>query len=499
MNVIRNALIVVLSSAALGVWSGPAHAQDAVSRRDELTEAAKTAPPSEQAARWRELAQFLERDGQWLDANYAWKQAFAHSEAQGDAEGEARTALAFAEQVLSDGESGAATKASFADAEIALTKARDAGATADWVGIGLARCAAALGRVDDQIAILDATIAAQPGSTAARRARAFALYDAGRDAEAVAAFEDVTQRTLGDVLPLALTQSSAARRSGDEATALAAGQRAVSLAPQDPRGWLAVWQIYAADKRFTELADRLVALAAIYDTSAPGAHYTGFACSAAERWDDAQRWLAKAVEVSPRNVTPRLESARILRDVRHDRAAAIAEYQRVLEIAPDNDMAVAALQYIAQRISDGEGNPAGAVPLFETIAQARPDDATHQANYALALRWSGRYEDSRKAYEKAEKLAPYDAQIRNDHGLLLLVMGLDDLARARFEEAHEVDDRHNDGVENLAFMEREKGDLEAAERWFHIGWKAAMRRGEDGARHRRNLDDVRFPLPPLGK
>ena len=43
------------------------------------------------------------------------------------------------------------------------------------------------------------------------------------------------------------------------------------------------------------------------------------------------------------------------------------------------------------------------------------------------------------------------------------------------------------------------GKLDLARKWFDLAWRAASRRGAEGqiARHRRNLDDVRWPLDPV--
>ena len=488
---------LLLPDALLGDRSVHAQDEDTQNERDRLVAAAQNAPEAEKVDRWRELAVYLDRAGAWLDGAYAWHQAWLRTQDGTDALREAQHLMFFAEQVLAAAESGAATKASFADAEIALTRARDAGQSPDWVGIGLARCAAALGRTDDQVTLLQTTIREHPRSEAARRALAFALYHAGRDKEAMAAFDGLSASGVARLLPLVLTRADAARRSGDDAEARRSAERAIHLAPNDSRGWRALWKIFAADKRFGELAKRMDVLAQAHPDSGSGAHYAGFACASAADYDGALRWLQRAVELNENNVTPRLEIARILRDVKRDAAGAIAQYSLVLATVPSNAMAVSALNYMAGQISDREGRPADAVPLFETIVKARPEDGTAWANLALALRWSGQNEPARAAYTRAEGFSPYDPQIRNDHGLLLLVMGLDAEARSRFEDAHSVDERHNDGLENLGFMDRELNDLAGAERWFHVAWGAARARGEDGGRHRRNLDDTRFPLPPL--
>lgn len=447
------------------------------------------------AARLADLALLLEKQGRPFDAAHAWRQAREIAPTPAVLEGEARSLLAFADWLLQTDEHGASKKAAFEDARIALERARDGGVDTSFVGVGLARCAEAGGSADDQIRILRETLVAHPADPAATRALGFALLVAGQHAEGAKILAALSDASPSD-WKLALGGSAAAREAGDEDTALRLAARAVEMDPAAAEGWMAVWRIYAPGKRYGELADQVVALAEAHPESAVGAHYAGFAAASASRVEPALTWLARAAERDPHNVEALLEAARIQQTKKSDTAAATALYEKVLAVRPGEPSAVRGLQYLAAKVH-WSGRPQDAVPLFETIAKTAPDMGIHWADLGLALRWSGRYEESEDAYRRAVEVSDGDPQILNDYGLLLLVMGRDEDADEVFRAAHESDALANDGPENLGFVARERGDLAAAARWFRTAWEAAIRRGEDGARHRRNLDDVTRPLPPL--
>ncbi len=443
-----------------------------------------------------DVARTAEEEARWLDAAQAWRVAAEEGGGAAAREGEARALLRFAEEVFASGEIGGAVKAAYEDARAAYRKAAAEGGTSLGVLLGLAQCADALEERDEQVRVLREAVAAFPTEKAPRRALAFALYHAQQSEEAFALFRSLSDADPGD-LNLALTLAEAARTAGDEPLAVAAANRAIESATEDARGWRALWAVYAPKQRWGELADALVALAKRHETSAYAAHYAGMAAGSARRWDDALSWLQRAWELQPLDHPARLEAARILYTHKKDKAGAAAHYAAVLEADPQQRAAADGLFFLAQRTSE-EGDPAGAVPLFAAVARAREGDGAAQANLALALRWAGRYEESETAYRRAIQLEPADPQIRNDFGLLLLVLGRGEDARAEFLAGHDADPLHNDCPENLGFVARAAGRRDEALQWFQVAWRASVRRGEDGARHRVTVDDQRWPLPPVG-
>lgn len=456
---------------------------------------AKAATGDARAAAWSDLARALEAAGRNVEAAGAWRQSGSASPSAEAAAGEGRALLAFAEEVLASGDAGASIRAAFEDARRALDKARALGAKDSAIALGLARCAAAEGRADEEIALLRAACEAFPDDPAPPRALAFAFLNAGRWAEALPRFRALSDATPSDVR-LSLCLAASARATGDEPLAIAAAERTIEHHPSDRRGWEALWQVYAPQRRWGELADRLKTLAEARSGVAICAHYAGFAALNAQRTDDALAFLEKAWTLDPRDVGAKLEAARALLTARRDRDGAEKLAAEVLRGDPANVRASDLLAYIGLRRSE-DGDHEGAVRALETIVEVRPDDVVALANLGLERRWAGRYEASEEAYRRALALAPADPQVHNDFGLLLLVLGRVEEARRTFLAGHEADPEANDVMENLAWLARERGDLAEASRWHRLAYEAALRRGGDGARHRRNLDDARWPLPPV--
>lgn len=445
----------------------------------------------------KDAALALEKEGRWLDAAAVWKRVVAATDGAARSEahaGEARCLLAFADETLSAGDAGSSIRAAFEDARRALERAEAAGGASMETALGIARCDDAEGKAADQIRVLETAVKRFPDDPRGPRALAFALLNASREAEALPLF-----RKLSDADPkddkLALCLSRCARVSGDDALAVSAAARRIAADPHDRRGWEHLWAVYAPTKRWAELA-AVLAKTNAETPSGVAAHYLGFAYSAAGETEKALEWLAKAAEGEPRNIGVRVEQARLLLSQKRDRNAASKILRAAIASAPDNDSVASLLSFVAQKRSE-DNDHAGAVADLEAITAARPGDGISVSNLALELRWNGEYDRAEATYRKALELRPMDPVIWNDLGLLYIVRERIADATATFEKGTEVDPLFNDNVENLAFLARADGRTEDALAWFRRAYTAAIRRGEDGARHRRNCDDARFPLPAV--
>jgi len=444
-----------------------------------------------------ELATWLEARRRYMEAASLRRRLRAADPSADNCVSEARAVLAFAEQVLAAGGGGGGIRAAFEDARIALQRARDAGADDLETALGLARCGAAQGDADREIVELAAAAERWPEDPRARRALGFAYQNAGRFDEAIPLLKRLSD-AAPDELILARALSYSARMADDEETAVAAALRAIGCAPDAADAWQSLWAVYAPAKRYGELANAILAQSEAHPESAAAAHYAGFALSSARRPDEALTWLKRAWERNDANHEARLQAARVLITEKQDETGAAALYAQVLELEPGHRGALDGMGFLAVKLGN-EQRHEEALPYFRAVAEGYADDGRSWANLGLALRWAGRYEEAVVAYEKAVETSPGDAQLRNDFGLLLLVMKRDERATQVFEATHEVDPLANDCLENLGFMARERGDLASARKWFKLAWQAALRRGDANLvqRHRRNVDDVRFPLPPL--
>lgn len=481
----------MLLASAASAQDGAAPAKDEKSLR-ALVDSSEGKAKGAAAA---DLALFLERDSRWSEAASAWRQARKLRGDVGDLEGEARALLAFAEDVSAQGESGGAVAAAFEDARTALRRARDGGSRSVEVAIGLARCAEISGDTATRVAELTAAVAAAPDDVRASWALAAALASEGKTDAAIAIF-----RKLSDAHPkdanLALALHDAAKTAGDDALQQSSAARMISAAPDDVRGWNALWHTFAPKQRWGELAGAAVELAKANPGGTWAARYAGMACSMARRFDDALEWLDKAWERQKTDSLARSEAARILMNEKKDRDRAVLYYTEALAADPASAKAYDGLFFIAKRYTD-EGNPKASVPLFEILARARPKDPQAQNNHANSLRFAGRYDESEKAYLATIARFPADGQLRNDYALLLDVLGRNDEAMKVLAEAHDLDPANNDSMENLGFLARAKGDRDAALKWFRMAHATLVARGEDDHKHRINVDDQRWPLPPV--
>jgi tetratricopeptide (TPR) repeat protein len=496
---VRHATRAVLLAAAAFAFAAPALPQDAAPDEADLARRFESAAESERAGIAVQLAQKMESESRWSEAATWWRRARKLRGSVSDLEGEARALLAFAEEVAASGEGASYVAAAVEDAKTALRRAREAGSKSVAVPVGLARCAELSGDADAQIAELKTAYDAFPADMAAHaayvRACAAMLAASGRADEALAVVRPLSDERPEDA-GLALQLAAVAKQAGDEQLELTGATRAVTAAIEDARGWIALWKVFSPKQRWGELADAVLAIAKANPKSSTASHYAGMACATARRFDEALVLLEKAWTAVPNDSPAKLEAARILFTEKHDRDGAVRLYSEVLAKEPSSVQASNGLFFVAKRYTD-EGKPALSVPLFETVARARPGDPAAQGNLANAYRFAGRYDDSERAYLAAIAVLPTDAQLRNDYALLLDVMGRDADAVRVLHEAHEVDPTNNDSMENLGFLARARGERDEALRWFRAASAAAVTRGDLTVRHRITVDDQRWPLPPL--
>jgi tetratricopeptide (TPR) repeat protein len=486
-------MLALTLAAVLGL-AAVATAQDDAAEKT-LRDRVEAAEGKDKAQANAELAKLLESRSRWSEAASAWRQARRLRGDVSDLEGEARALLAFAEDVIAQGETGTAAAAAFEDAHAALSRARAAGSKSVDVALGLARCAEYGNDTATRLAELKTATAAAPDDIRATRAFAAALAAAGDPAESSRLCGELSDAHPKDA-EIALSYYEAAKRAGDETKERAAGVRAVSAAPTDIRGWTAVWHIYSPKQRWGELADACVELATANPDGPWSARYAGVSCSTARRFDEALVWLEKAWTRNAKDTVARSEAGKILYYQKNDRPGAMRLFSEALATDPASPDAYTGLYNMAVRY-DAEGDKAAASKVFELLTNARPEDPVARNNYANSLRFAGRYDDSEKEYLAAIAKFPQDAQVRNDYALLLDVEGRNEDAVKVLAAAHEVDPTNNDSMENLGFLARARGDTADALKWFRMAHANLVAKGENDHKHRINVDDQRWPLPPL--
>ena len=99
-----------------------------------------------------------------------------------------------------------------------------------------------------------------------------------------------------------------------------------------------------------------------------------------------------------------------------------------------------------------------------------------RALYGLGLiaAWQGQVADALRQLDQAVKLAPTQADLRNDYGFLLLMSGQDQAARSQLMTALELDGKHTTAARNLWFLLLKEGDQPAADALARrFNWSAA--------------------------
>jgi protein O-GlcNAc transferase len=144
------------------------------------------------------------------------------------------------------------------------------------------------------------------------------------------------------------------------------------------------------------------------------------------------------------------------------RRGAIAEamplYRRVLEIAPQNDVACTNLAVIAT--ATGDFNEAET--MFRRAVELRPDVAEAHYNLGFILQEQGKLDAAIEVYRRALALRPDMPQAYTNLGVALQHQGKLDEAVAAFRQAIAGNPKHVDAYFNLGAVLRGQGHVEEA-------------------------------------
>jgi tetratricopeptide (TPR) repeat protein len=127
---------------------------------------------------------------------------------------------------------------------------------------------------------------------------------------------------------------------------------------------------------------------------------------ALEQRDEQLKHLENWLEIIPNSIPATLYQA-INYQQTMQKTKAIAEYEKVLNVVPNNVMALNNLGWIYFEKNDDR-----ALPLLKQASELAPESAAVLDSYGWVLANSGQREKGLKYLEKAHKLAPEEAEIK---------------------------------------------------------------------------------------
>lgn len=216
-----------------------------------------------------------------------------------------------------------------------------------------------------------------------------------------------------------LERGLALARAGRNEEALASFERAVAARHDDVEALVGQAQTHRELGHLEDAADCFELALAFSPEHLPA--LLGFARLRREAGDcdGAQVLLEHAARAAPRSAEPYFELG-----LTHNRGgntrAALAAYERALELAPDHVAACinAGLIQLAQL-----GNPGSAQRYFERAVALQPDLVEAQANLGLALQEQGEFEAARAHYDRLIEAYPGVAEYRWNRGIARLSAG----------------------------------------------------------------------------
>ncbi len=147
---------------------------------------------------------------------------------------------------------------------------------------------------------------------------------------------------------------------------------------------------------------------------------------------------------------------------RNDLPAAIAAYQRAIEICPDFTEAF----YNCGVALHQQGRLASAITHYSKAVNLFPDFSEAYFNLASAYSDLNQYAESQTAYHKVLQLQPDNAAALYNLGLLHQAMADNDNAIRMFEKAIEIKPDYVEAINNIGVIYRDQDDLEKAQACF---------------------------------
>ena len=124
------------------------------------------------------------------------------------------------------------------------------------------------------------------------------------------------------------------------------------------------------------------------------------------RWDEAEKYLQRAVATSPDDVNALNAQGIFAQQHSHDLDAAAAYFQRALEVHTEQDEFNASLHSNLGTVYGEQRRYADAIAHFRSAIAIAPADLEYRTNLAMALAANGRYDDARAEIRGALAMDP---------------------------------------------------------------------------------------------
>ncbi|HEX6956804.1 MAG TPA: tetratricopeptide repeat protein [Ferrovibrio sp.] len=188
--------------------------------------------------------------------------------------------------------------------------------------------------------------------------------------------------------------------------------------------------------------------------------------------------LRQAIAAFPQNAIYYNNLGELLR-LGGDAEAALAQLDRAIALAP---------RYAEAHNNRGNAlrdlkRPAEAIPCYEAAIAIRPDYADAMSNLGAALLDCRDFAAAIAALQRAVALNPQNAIYQQNLGLALIGLGRETEAETALKTAIRLAPKMIDTVLALGDVERIRGDIDAALRWYEQAWQAAPGHGEAHLRY----------------
>jgi tetratricopeptide (TPR) repeat protein len=245
--------------------------------------------------------------------------------------------------------------------------------------------------------------------------------------------------------------------SAKKTPAVAAAAKLVTVTTKSPEAGTAFAQAQTLvfGSRGSEAIEALNKAISLDSDFAMAHAYLGQVVPGADGMAELDKAVALAAKLpDPERMT--IEGMRAMRAGEHDKA--IAAYQKVIELAPDDWHTMVALGTDA----NFNGDYAGAIKYFEQASKVKPDLAIAQNGMAYGNAGLRQWDPAIAAAKKQAELLPKEPNPADTLGEILMLAGKFDDSEKAFQQALALEPKFDISWQGVAFARAYRGDFKGA-------------------------------------